>query len=204
MDWLNDGVLDTRNPFPFPIQRTVSLEGSLIAANPTDGYILEGNYGEIVYGMSRNPIRLAGFFHLERQAVRPLSSRRALTQDTGVEPVIQKKNSIPLVIAAGATGESAVTVQTEMELRSLQVSLAFNTPLPHSALWIKLVSPAASPVELTLYDGRTAAGAINPKLLETVTFPLDRPTQGDLDQFLRDVPKTKTDPTHSSSGRSSF
>lgn len=193
VDWLNDGVLEVRNPFPFPIQRTVSFEGSLIAANPTDGYILEGDYRELVYGMSREPIRLAGVFRLERRSARPFSSRRSVTQDTGVEPVIQKKNSVPVVVPVGATRESAVTVQTEMELRSLQVSLAFNTPLPHSALLIKLVSPAASPVELVLYDGRTPAGAVNPKQLEAITFPLDRPTQGDLDQFLRSVPKTQTD-----------
>jgi PKD repeat protein len=196
VDWLNDGVLDVRNPFPSPIQRTVSLEGSLIAANPTDGYILEGNYRELVYGMSREPIRLAGAFHLERKAARPLSSRRSVTQDTGVEPVIQKLNNLPVVIPAGATVESAVSVKTEMELRSLQVSLAFNAPLAHSALFIKLVSPAANPVELTLYDGRTAAATINPKLLEAVTFPLDRPTAGDLDQFLLDVPRTQTDSGH--------
>jgi hypothetical protein len=193
VDWLNDGVLDVRNPFPFPIQRTVSLEGSLIIANPTDGYILEGEYREVVYGMSREPIRLTGFFHLERRAVRPLSSRRSISQDTGVEPVIQRRNNTPVAIPAGATRESAVTVQTEMELHSLQVSLTFNAPLPHSALWIKLVAPVAPPVELTLYDGRTAAAAINPKLLEALTFPLDRPTHGNLDQFLQNVPKTKTE-----------
>jgi hypothetical protein len=194
VDWLNDGTLDVRNPFPFPIQRTASFEGSLIAANPTDGYILEGKYSEIVYGMSREPIRLAGIFHLERQGARPLSSRRSVTRDTGVEPVIEKRNGVPLAIPAGATRETAVSIQTEMDLRSLRVSLAFNAPLPHSSLLIKLVPPASNLVELTLYDGRTPAGAINSKLLETVAFPLDRPTQGDLNQFLREVPKTRTDP----------
>jgi hypothetical protein len=193
VDWLNDGVLDTRNPFPFPIQRTVSFEGSLVAANPTDGYVLEGDYNEIVYGMTKTPIRLAGIFHLERQAVRPMSSRRSVTQDTGVEPVIQKQNSLPLIIPAGTTKESAVTLQTEMELRSLQVSLVFNAPLPHSALWIKLVSPGPTPAELTIYDGRTPQAAINPKLLESINFPLDRPMQGDLSQFLLNVTQTKTD-----------
>lgn len=193
VDWLNDGVLDTRNPFPFPIQRTVSFEGSLVAANPTDGYVVEGTYGEIVYGMSKDPIRLDGTFHLERQATRPLSSRREVTQDTGVEPVIVKKNNLPLVVPAGATGESDVTVETEMELHALQVALVFNAPLASSALLIKLISPGATPAELTLYDGRSAAAAINPKLLETVTFPLDRPAQGDLDEFLHDVSQTRTD-----------
>lgn len=195
VDWLNDGKLDVRNPFPFPIQRTVSFEGALVAGNPTDGYILEGKYSEIVYGMSREPILLSGRFHMERQAARPFTTRKSITQDTGVEPVVAKKNANPVTIPAGGSGQSAVGIQTEMELRSLQVSLAFNAPLAHAALLVKLVapSPPASPVELTLYDGRTAAARVNPKLLETVTFPLDRPTSGDLDLFLRNVTATRTD-----------
>jgi len=194
VDWLNDGTLDVRNPFPFPIQRTVSFEGSLVAANPSDGYVLEGKYSEIVYGMSREPLQLAGVFRLERQGVRPLSSRRSVTRDTGVEPVVEKRNATPLVIPAGTTRESSVSILTEMELRSLQASVTFNGPLPHSSLLIKLVAPAPTTVELTLYDGRTPAGAIDSKLLEQVTFPLDRPAQGDFSQFLREVPKTQTDP----------
>jgi len=193
IDWLNDNKLDVRNPFPFPVQRTVSLEGSLIKGNPTDGYILEGKYTEIVYGMSRQPITLAGTFHLKREAVRPLSTRRSLTTDTGVEPVITKNSSVPLAIPSGATREASVSVLTEMDLRSLQVGLKFNGPLAHSSLFIRLRSPGANPVELVLYDGRNAVNAVNSKSLETVTFPLDRPVQGDLNQFLRSVPQTKTD-----------
>jgi PKD repeat protein len=45
---------------------------------------------------------------------------------------------------------------------------------------------------LTLYDGRNISAAINPKLLQHVVFPLDRPTQSDLNQFLRSVPRTRT------------
>ena len=192
VDWLNDGVLDVRNPFPFPIQRTVSLEGSLIVANPTDGYVLEGEYREIVYGMSREPIRLTGVFRLERKSVRALSSRRLSNQDTGVEPVIVVRNALPLGVPAGTTRESLVSVQTEMDLQSLQVALTFNAPLPHSSLLIKLVAPSVTPLELVLYDGRTPAMALSPKLLENLTFPIDRPTHGDLSEFLRNVQKTKT------------
>lgn len=193
VDWADDGVLDVRNPFPFPIQRTVSLEGSLVSANPTDGYVLEGKYSEIVHGMTRTPIVLSGTFHLRRQAVRPFTSRRSVNLDTGVEPVIEKRNAVPFTIPAGATRDSAVSIRTEMELQSLQAALEFTRPLPHPALLVKLVAPASSPVELVLYDGRTPAGAINAKLLENITFPLDRPTEGDLGQFLRAVPKTQTD-----------
>jgi hypothetical protein len=193
VDWLNDGVLDVRNPFPFPIQRTVSLEGELVQGNPTDGYVLEGKYNEIVYGMSRRPILLEGTFHLERQAARPFSSRRSVTSDTGVEPVITRKNNVAMAIPAGASRESSVTVATEMELQSLQVELAFTATLPHTSLLIQLRSPGPNPALLTLYDGRTSAAAINPKVLEHVTFPVDRPMQGDLTQFLRSVPRTRTD-----------
>lgn len=193
IDWLNDGALDARNPFPFPIQRTVSLEGSLVGANPTDGYVLEGTYTELVHGMSREPIRLSGSFHLERNAIRPLSSRRLVTQDTGVEPVIEKRNATPLVIPPGATRDTAVSVQTELELHAVLVSLTFNAPLSHSSLVLKLVAPGANRVELTLYDGRNPGAAINPKLLESTSIPLDRPAHGDMAQFLRSVARTRTD-----------
>ncbi|HXJ61276.1 MAG TPA: PKD domain-containing protein [Verrucomicrobiae bacterium] len=193
VDWLNDGVLDVRNPFPFPIQRTVSLEGELVRGNPTDGYVLEGKYNEIVYGMSRQPIVLEGTFHLERQAARPLSSRRSIASDTGVEPVLAKKNNVAVAIPVGASRESSLTVATEMELQALQVELVFTASLPHSSLLIQLRSPGPNPVVLTLYDGRAASAAINPKVLEHITFPLDRPTQGDLNQFLRSIRRTRTD-----------
>lgn len=192
VDWLDDAELDVRNPFPVPIQRTVTLEGELVTANPTEGYVLEGKYTEIVHGMSRRPFLLSGTFHLERHAVRPLSSRRSLDQDTGVEPVVTKKNAIALPIPAGATRTSSVSIRTEMDLRALQVSLAFNAPLPHSRLVVKLQSPGPNSVELVLYDGTTLANAINPKLLEAITFPLERPTHGDAVQFLKSVPRTRT------------
>ena len=191
VDWLNDGRLDVRNPFPFPIQRTVSFDGKLVRGNPTDGYILEGKYSEIVHGMSRQPILLEGTFHLERRSVRPLSSRRSISIDTGVEPVVTKKNNVGVAIPAAATRESSVTIATEMELQALQVDLVFAT-LPHSRLLIQLRSPGPNPAVLTLYDGRNASAAINPKLLQHVVFPLDRPALSDLNQFLRSVSRTRT------------
>jgi hypothetical protein len=193
VDWLNDAKLDVRNPFPFPIQRTVSFEGALIKGNPTDGYVLEGKYSEIIYGMSRQPITMLGIFHLERQAVRPLSTRRPTGLDTGIEPVVTKTSTPapPLAIPAGTSRTDDVIINTEMDLRSVQVTLNFSAPLAHSSLYVRLRSPGAIPAELVLYDGRNAANAINSKLLESLTFPLDRPVQGDLDQFLRSVPQTK-------------
>lgn len=192
LDWLNDGTMDVKNPFPFPVQRTVSLEGALVQGNPVDGYVLEGSYHEIVYGMSREPIRLSGIFHLERAALRPLSSRRLTESDTGIEPVITKKNAVPVSIPAGGVRESAVSVATEMDLQSLQVALQFNAPLPHNRLRLALRSPSSPPVELVLYDGSAPANAISPKLLESITFPIDRPAQGDFTQFIRTVPGTRS------------
>jgi hypothetical protein len=194
VDWLNDNRLDVRNPFPFPIQRTVSLEGELVQGNPSDGYILEGKYKEIVYGMSRQPIFLEGTFHLERQAARPLSSRRSITSDTGVEPVVSRKSTVGMAVPAGTTRESSLTVATEMELQSLLVDLVFAN-LPHTSLLIQLRSPGPNPALLTLYDGRTPGAALNPKVLEHVVFPLDRPTQSDLNQFLHSVLRTRTAPS---------
>src|SRR5678815_5704602 len=101
---------------------------------------LEGKYKEIVYGMSRQPILLEGTFHLERQAARPLSSRRTINTDTGIEPVISRKSSVGVAIPAGATRESSLNVVTEMELQALQVDLVFST-LSHTRLLIQLRSP---------------------------------------------------------------
>jgi hypothetical protein len=159
--------------------------------------VLEGKYFEIICGMSRQPITMSGIFHLERQAVRPLSTRRPTGLDTGVEPVVTKTSTPapPLAIPAGASRTNDVIINTEMDLRSLQVTLNFSAPLAHASLYIRLRSPGASPAELVLYDGRNPANAINSRLLESLVFPLDRPVQGDLDQFLRSVPQTKAVPT---------
>jgi hypothetical protein len=59
---------------------------------------------------------------------------------------------------------------------------------------IKLQSPSLPPAELVLYDGGALASSISPKVLQSATFPIDRPTAGDLKQFLSEVARTKTDP----------
>ena len=110
-------------------------------------------------GMLVAGLVLSGIFHLERQSVRPLSSRRSVDQDTGVEPVVSKKNPIPLTIPAGATRTNSVSIVTEMDLQSIQAAVNFNAPLAHSAILIKLQSPGPNPVELVLYDGTSLANA---------------------------------------------
>lgn len=194
IDWNNNGWLDGVNPFPFPIQRSVTFEGSLVKANPTDGYVLEGRYSEVIHGMSKDPLVLLGNFHLERQSARPLTARRSVTADTGVEPVVSKKNGTPLAIPAGATRVSNLRFDTDLELQNLLVTLQFSAPLPHGSLRAVLRSPAQPTArELVLYDGSLSESAINPKLLEAITFPLDRPTTGDLLTFLKSVGGTRTD-----------
>ncbi len=193
VDWLNDGKMDTRNPFPFPIQRTLLMEGALVKANPSEGYVLEGKYTEVVHGMSRYPIELIGTFRLERSAARPFATRRQTANDSGIDPVLVKRSTTPLTIPAGGTREGSVPVLTEMELQSLQVSVGFATPLPHTSLLIKLVAPRSLGVELVLYDGRSPGQAIHPRLLEAVTFPTERPTESDFAAFVRAVQATRTE-----------
>lgn len=193
VDWLNDGVFDARNPFPFPIQRTVSLEGSLTAANPSDGHVLQGAYREIVHGLSRQPIELAGRFRLERKSARPMSTRRITNRDTGVDPVVDRSNPTPVTVPSGTTRDSAISVATELNVRSLRISLAFNPPLPHAEFRIQLTPPVEQGSPLTLYDGTRPGAAINPRLLESIEFPTDRPTVEPMDPFLRDLQGTRTD-----------
>ena len=194
IDWNNNGRLDVVNPFPFPIQRSVTFEGSLVKGNPSDGYVLEGRYSEVILGMSKDPLVLLGNFHLERQSARPLTARRSVASDTGVEPVVSKKNGTPLAIPSGATLVSKLRFDTDLELQNLLVTLQFSTPLPHGLLRVALRSPAQPTAhELVLYDGSISASSINPKLLEAITFPLDRPTTGDFLAFLKSVGSTRTD-----------
>ena len=200
VDWNNNNGIQARNPFPFPIQRTVTFEGALITGNPTDGYIIEGDYNEIVHGMMKEPIKLIGRFHIERQALTPLSSRRSITADTGVEPVISKT----VTVSSGGTSNAgqtrpttfsstnAIAISTELELRSLQVGVQF-AALPHSNFKIRLRSPDPGGLSLVLFDG-TTTGTVAPKSLEKITFPADRPTHDDLGNFIRTIARTKGDP----------
>lgn len=194
-DWLNDGTLDVRNPFPFPVQRTVLLDGSLTSGNPTDGYVIEGTYREVVHGMSRVPIEMEGSFHLDRQAARPFSLRRGIGSDTGVEPVVMTNKPAARSIAPGQRLTSAVNVATELALRSVQVTAELSGAsgaLTHSNLVLTLRSPGPGGKDLLLYDGSTPASAISAGELAKINFPLDRPPAGDLDFFL-DLPRTVSD-----------
>lgn len=98
VDWNNNGLVDAINPYPFPIQRTVTLSGVLVKGSPFDGYAVEGSYTELVTGMMKGAIQLEGKFSLTRRS--DLPSRSALagllndTPDTGNEPAL-KRSSMP-------------------------------------------------------------------------------------------------------------
>ena len=199
VDWNNNGSIQARNPFPFPIQRTVSFSGALVTGNPTDGYAIEGDYTEIVHGMMKEPIRLIGRFRMERQSVTPLATRRQLSSDTGVEPVVSKSLTLAtaLTVNPGLTrpqtwsSTNAIPIATEMDLRALQVGVQF-AALPHANFVLRLKSPDPGGQTLVLFDG--SAGTVAPKTMEKLTFPTDRPIAGDLAAFLRNLPRTKGDP----------
>ncbi|MCZ7635351.1 MAG: hypothetical protein M5U12_04440 [Verrucomicrobia bacterium] len=196
VDWLNDGKLDVRNPFPFPIQRTVLLEGALVAANPTDGQVLKGRYREVVHGLSRTPIELVGSFHLERQAVRPFTLRRSVESDTGIEPVVVARSAPPsLVIPVGESRTNRINIVTDLALHTLQVEWDFgNSTNINANLVLTLRSPGTDGRSLLLYDGRQPANAIPAEALRTVNVPLTRPPAGDFESFLRDIPRTGARP----------
>lgn len=188
VDWLNDGHLDVRNPFPFPIQRTVVLEGTLVTGNPADGYVLKGRYRELVHGLSRAPIELLGSFHLERQAIRPFTGRRLTESDTGMEPVVLKRASPTLSIPSGQIRTNTLNVKTDLALHALQVELDFGSSLPHSNLIVTLRSPGPGGREVVLYHGTQAPIPANE--LRAVNFPRDRVPYEDLDPFIRHLPRT--------------
>ncbi len=192
VDWNKNGEIDAKNPFPFPIQRLVTLEGTLNTANPAEGYVVEGCYTEIVYGMTSEPIELMGTFTLNRRNARPFTFRKGLGSDTGVEPVVLKKSTLPLTISSGGQRSSVVdSVKTEMELQGLQVSLDFSQ-LNHSNIRIELQSPQGT--ILTLFDGYDQSDSVNPNTLKSITFPIGRPTASDMDAFINGITQTHTDP----------
>ncbi len=213
-DWNNNTKIDATNPFPFPIHRQVTLTGSISQGNPMTGYTVTGTYSEVVTGMSRPPIRLEGTFSLDRVATTPFASRltgvpdtrlgvslpanqsqRATaplkeSTDTGVEPVVIKKDETPHALNPGANNYAApykVTVNTEQELRNLSLRLNWTT-LAHTNLLITLRSPAPSQ-DLIIHNG----AALSPDGFKSLTFPDNRPTVGSLATFLASITKTKGD-----------
>ncbi len=213
-NWNNDTKIDSVNPFPFPIHRQVTLSGTLLQGSPMTGYTVTGKYSEVVTGMSPQPIRLEGSFSMDRVASRPFSSRlsgapdtrlgaslpanqadRAVkpvkaSSDTGIEPVVIKKDELPHTIAAGANNFAApfkVSVTTDQELRNLSLALNWST-LTHTNLIVTLRSPAPAR-DLLIHNG----ASLTPDGFKSLIFPDNRPTAGSLSTFLAALTTTKGD-----------
>ncbi len=200
IDWNGDGKVDNDNPFPFPIQRTVLLEGSVISDDPVSGYVLEGRYSEIIYGMTKEPIRLDGKFHLTRMHADPFEMKRnaamkkSTIADDGAGVIVSARNNNSTLIVPRKEQKLELKVNTEMVLQNLKLKLSFpsvpNTP--EAKLKITLRAPGANAPELLIYDGTKVENQINREMLKSISFPTDYPIRGDLKKFLSQVSHTKT------------
>ena len=191
VDWNCNGSLDDLNPFPFPIYRSVMLEGSLTSAvsSPggavaTNGFVIKGHYSEIVYGMLPVPILLEGTFSLNRESPVPFANRRPIANYESVDgtsPVVLKATNLNLTLPSGVVTQSFSFV-TDLALQSLSVSVSCSNVAP-SAVRLSLRSP----------DGRTLLlfDRENISALQSVTFPGSRPTKGDLAGFINSITTTR-------------
>jgi len=68
IDWNGDNVLDQINPYPFPLMRSISLQGSLIESSSLKGVVISGNYLETVEGLLQEPIKVEGQFKIFRES----------------------------------------------------------------------------------------------------------------------------------------
>lgn len=66
IDWNNNGKFDRINPYPFEIEREITLIGDRVADT-----VLEGKYSEVIKNALPYPIHLQGTFSIERIEVLP-------------------------------------------------------------------------------------------------------------------------------------
>ena len=175
IDWNCDGKWDAINPFPFSIYRSVTLVGTLTEGNSVDGYRIQGEYSETIFGMMREPIHLKGTFDLRRDSLQPFASRRVTSDQevaTGTSPVILKTfhPPTPLNLPAGRTTH-ALSFVTDLALQGVSVSLDIGDA-PASALKVSLLSPSGNSV--VLLDHANMAS------LHGLTFPENRRPQQSL------------------------
>ncbi len=181
VDWNGNGVIDDLNPFPFPIYRSVLLEGALASGSEQDGFVVRGRYLETVYGMLRKPIRLEGDFELRRISGKPFSSR---TQQLNVEPsrpaspVVQVGTNYIVTPNLNGVVNSGVRVSTDLQLQALEVELNLQDPSPQN-LTISLIPPLGGPI--LLHDH----GACQPNTLAQASYPNGRTPVDSFDSFVR-------------------
>ncbi len=203
IDWNDDGFnpSDRINPFPFPIYRSVLLEGQLIHANAIDdqGYVIEGTYREVIYGMMREPIQLEGRFTLNRRSPIPFDSLRntVITSGSGgTSPVVSGPIPARRVIAHGSsTPEVApIPIPIDMVLQDVRVSFSLKgsggVDLPSTNIEISLEAPDRS--RLVLHDG----SELDPTVLVGASYPNALTPLGSsptFDGFIKSVSDTSGD-----------
>ena len=186
VDWNCDGKLDDLNPYPFPLYRSVTLNGSLVRGSPLAGYEITGRYTEVVYGLLRQSIRVEGSFSIRRENPRPFANRRPLLNEpeTGTQPVVLKGLAAPIQVSSSRF-TNTVNFTTDMVLLDMAVDL-------------DLDSPAGRDIRATLIgpDGKQALllnrGDISS--LRNLSFPsARRPVQSFASQFIDSGAATRGD-----------
>ncbi|HRI11534.1 MAG TPA: PKD domain-containing protein [Verrucomicrobiota bacterium] len=153
IDWNCNGVVDDVNPFPFPIYRSVLLQGVLESSSAAEGLLITGSYVESVYGMLRRPIRLEGTFSLRRENPIPFANRRPLANQentNSTQPVILRTFTppSPLIIPVGRT-TNALSFLTDLALQQISLDLDF-ADAPATGVRFILESPGGQ--QVTLHD----------------------------------------------------
>lgn len=151
VDWNCNGLVDDTNPFPFPIYRSVLLQGGLASASLTEGMVITGDYVETVYGMLRTPIRLEGTFTLRRENPVAFANRRPVTNSestNGTLPVVLKTFSpgSPLGVPVGKT-TNTLNFVTDLVLQQVSVDVDFGDA-PASGIKLILQSPGGQQITL--------------------------------------------------------
>jgi subtilisin-like proprotein convertase family protein len=178
VDWLQNGIFDDRNPFPWPIYRSVGMTGRLVSGTPDLGYIIEGAYSETIYGLTPKPIHLTGTFRLARESLTPFARRSSLstTDLTSVYSLrLADKPTNAVSIITGISRKVAVPV--DMSLCDLKVSVQLSAAEPDK-LKVSLQTPDGQTV--VLHDRQ----AVSPETLADVTFPSERAPFDSLDSLI--------------------
>jgi subtilisin-like proprotein convertase family protein len=170
VDWNGNHVIDSINPFPFPIYRSVTLVGELKTASQSDGYTLEGNYLEMVYGMLRTPIRLEGTFSIRRESATPFADRRPVLNQESTnppQPVVWLGTNFTVGVPLNGTVLQKLTFKTDMVLQGISVSLSISGAVA-SNLTISLIAPNSSSILLHNH------GNISSNTLASLNYPNTR------------------------------
>jgi len=178
VDWNDDGFnpSDRINPFPFPVYRSVNMEGRLTSANPINGqgYVIEGVYQEVIHGMMRDPIKLEGSFTLNRNSPVPFDTLRQTVRARAgsvTSPVATGPTPGRRIISNGASTPliPAVPIGANLIVQDLGVSFSIKNALggnlPSANITVELEAPSGQ--KMVLHDG----SAIDPTLLRNASYP---------------------------------